>query len=108
MLVGFIDASKAFDRVHHFKLFNKLKLRGVPSSLVRILAYWYANQSMRVRWGNILSTPFNVGNWVRQGGILSPALFNIYMDDLFRQLGGCSTGCMIGDSLVTTLCMQTT
>ena len=100
MLIGFIDASKAFDRVHHFKLFNKLKLRGVPSSLVRILAYWYANQSMRVRWGNILSTPFNVGNGVRQGGILSPALFNIYMDDLSRQLGGCSTGCMIGDSLV--------
>ena len=100
MLIGFIDASKAFDRVHHFKLFNKLKLRGVPSSLVRILAYWYAKQSMRVRWGNILSTPFNVGNGVQQGGILSPALFNIYMDDLSRQLGGCSTGCMIGDSLV--------
>ena len=77
MLIGFIDASKAFDRVHHFKLFNKLKLRGVPSSLVRILAYWYANQSMRVRWGNILSTPFKVGNGVRQGGIYYPQPFSI-------------------------------
>ena len=100
MLVGFIDASEAFDRVHHFKLFNKLKLRGVPSCLVRILVYWYANQSMQVKWGAILSTPFKVGNGVRQGGILSPALFNLYMDDLSRQLGACRTGCMIGDTLI--------
>ena len=42
----------------------------------RILVYWYTNQSMRVRWGNSVSAPFSVGNGVRQGGILSPALFN--------------------------------
>ena len=59
MLIGFIDASKAFDRVHHFKLFNKLKLRGVPSSLVRILAYWYANQSeYESKMGEHLIYPF--------------------------------------------------
>ena len=100
MLIGFIDASKAFDRVNHFKLFNKLKMRGVPGSIVRILAYWYANQTMHVKWGSSLSTPFSVGNGVRQGGLLSSALFNLYMDDLSKQLGACSTGCMIGDSLI--------
>ena len=79
MLVGFIDASKAFDRVHHFKLFNKLKLRGVPSCLVRILVYWDANQSMQVKWGGILSTPFKVGNRVRQGGyFISSTIYSLH------------------------------
>ena len=97
MLVGFIDASRAFDLIHHYKLFNKLKLRGVPSSLIRILVYWYANQQMQVKWGSTLSAQFRVGNGVRQGGILSPALFNLYMDGLSQQLRECRTGCMIGD-----------
>ena len=100
MLVGFIDASKAFDRVNHHKLFTKLKQRGVPGSIIRILAYWYIKQSMRVKWGNSLSSSFSVGNGVRQGGLLSPALFNLYMDDLSIQLGGCRTGCKVGNNLI--------
>ena len=31
-----------------------------------------------VRWGNTISSPFKVGNGVKQGGVLSPVLFNIY------------------------------
>lgn len=74
----FIDASKAFDRVNHLKLFNKL--RGVPSSLVRILAYWYANQSVLVKWGNILPTPFKISNRVQWGGCyLQPFSMSIWM-----------------------------
>ena len=72
----FLDASKAFDRVNHFKLFQKLLNRGVPGYLVRILAFWYSNQSMCVRWGSTMSKSCNVTNGVRQGRILSPYLFN--------------------------------
>lgn len=97
VLMCFIDASKAFDRINHGKLFNKLRQRGVPKYIVRILAYWYAHQTMQVKWGNSVSALFGVGNGVRQGGILSPALFNLYMDDLSRQLRTCNTGCMIGN-----------
>ena len=100
MLIGFIDASKAFDRVNHHKLFTKLRQRGAPNSILRILAYWYAEQSMQVKWGSCLSAPFSVGNGVRQGGLLSPALFNLYMDELSVKLSKCMTGCMIGNSLV--------
>ena len=100
MLVGFIDASRAFDRVCHYKLFVKLKERGVPDSIVRILAYWYANQSMQVRWGSGVSAPFSVSNGVRQGGLLSPSLFNLYMDDLSVKLNNCNTGCRVGNHLM--------
>ena len=41
---------------------------------------------MKVKWGNSLFAPFQVGNWVKQGGIVSPCLFNVYMDDLSSQL----------------------
>ena len=37
---------------------------------------------MHIRWGNIFSTSFCVSNDVKQGGIISPLLFNVYMDDL--------------------------
>ena len=37
---------------------------------------------MCVRWGNSTSPDFLVGNGVKQGGIISPILFNIYMDNL--------------------------
>jgi len=41
-----------------------------------------------------------VSNGVRQGGTLSPILFNLYMDELSRRLNDCNTGCMIGGMLV--------
>ena len=36
-----------------------------------------------------MSDSFSVTNGVRQGGILSPYLFCVYMDDLSKKLGGC-------------------
>jgi hypothetical protein len=96
MFLCFLDASKAFDRVNHAKLFEKLVQRGTPGYLVRILMFWYAHQSMIVRWGDAMSEPFQVSNGVRQGGILSPYLFNVYMDDLSKRLNECKTGCING------------
>lgn len=99
----FIDATKAFDRVNHYKLFMKLINRGVPRYLVRILVFWYANQVMHVKWDSVLSESFHVSNGVRQGGILSPVLFNVYMDELSSKLNHCKTGCVIGTNVVNHL-----
>ena len=99
----FLDASRAFDLISHGKLFLKLLERGVPLYLIRILQFWYSHQTMQVRWGSSTSTPFLVSNGVRQGGILSPSLFNLYMDDLSKQLNECKTGCMVGNSLINHL-----
>ena len=77
MFMGFLDASKAFDRLKHSLLFEKLIDRNVPGYIIRIMMYWYASQTMyvHVRWSGILSHGFHVANGVRQGGILSPYLF---------------------------------
>ena len=55
---------------------------------------------MQVRWGSGVSAPFSVSNGVRQGGLLSPAPFNFYMNDLSVSLNNCKTGCKIGDTLI--------
>ena len=44
-----LDASKAFDRVNYYKLFNKLLKRNHPSVLLRLLLYMYTTQSLRVK-----------------------------------------------------------
>uniref|UniRef100_A0AAZ1XJK6 Reverse transcriptase domain-containing protein n=1 Tax=Oreochromis aureus TaxID=47969 RepID=A0AAZ1XJK6_OREAU len=103
VLMCFIDTSKAFDRVNHRKLFDKLKRRGVPQYIVRILSYWYAHQNMQVKWGSSISAPFGVSNGVREGGILSPILFNLYVDDLSIQLRACNIGCILGKTLINHL-----
>ena len=76
----FLDASKAFDRVNHWTLFNKLCERNVPLILIRLLLFWYTTQQICIKWGNSLSECFNVSNGVRQGSILSPKLFSIYVE----------------------------
>lgn len=58
---------------------------------------------MCVRWGGTLSVPFNVSNGVKQGGILSPYLFNVYMDELTSLLNKCNTGCILGSMSVNHL-----
>jgi len=39
--IASLDASKAFDRVHHTKLFNKLLERGLSGRIIRVLIDWY-------------------------------------------------------------------
>ena len=82
----FLDASKAFDRVDHVLFFEKLLHRNLPPAIVRLLLSWYSSQRLKVRWCNDHSDSFSTSNDVRQGGVLSPILFAIYIDDLLTAL----------------------
>ena len=58
---------------------------------------------MQVQWGTNYSPPFTVTNWVRQGGVLSPYLFAVYLDGLSIQLGSARVGCTVGNMVVNHL-----
>lgn len=91
----FLDASKAFDKLNHWHLFNKLLNRGLPCIIVRILLYLYVHQKYSVRWSNCYSESFYVSNGAPQGRILSPSFFNVYMDELSRNLQYSNIGCIL-------------
>ena len=98
-----LDASKAFDRVNYIKLFDKLLSKGMCPLTVRLLMNMYTSQKLQVKWNDRLSDKFDVSNGVRQGGILSPLLFSIYVDDLLIKLKNTGIGCHMGHHFVGAL-----
>jgi hypothetical protein len=99
----FLDASKAFDKVHYCKLFSRLIERNVPPLIIRVLLNMYSGQHVRVLWNAIFSCEFPVKNGVKQGGIISPILFCIYFDDVLCRLQRAGLGCFIGHLFVGAL-----
>ena len=100
----FVDARKAFDRVNYYKLFIKLRRRGTPLYLIGILNFWFKTQQFHMNWGNTISRGFGSGNGLRQGGILSPYLFNVYVDDLSLRLNTIPIGCTVNGHTINNLC----
>ena len=96
----FLDLSKAYDRVLPSLLLKKLKDRGVPGHYLRILQEWSVKSASKIKWGQAFSNEFHLKCGVRQGGIMSPAFFNVYMDGLSQKLNGLGVGCSIGGRII--------
>ena len=95
-----MDMSKAFDRVQHSTLFWKLINKGISPIYIRLLLVMYCNQQANVRWNGHLSHTFPVRNGVKQGAVISPILYCIYIDDLFKILRKKRNGCWVNNHFV--------
>ena len=85
--------------IYSFKFFLKQRVLDTYKLLliVRVLLFWYQMQNVCIKWGNSYSHYFTICNGVRQGGILSPRLFALYVYQLTDRLLSCNAGCYIND-----------
>ena len=82
-----IDYAKAFDCVHHNKLWKIFEETGIPDHLTCLLRNLYTDQDATVRTGHETTDWFQIGKGVRQGCILSPC-FLTYMQSTSWEMPG--------------------
>jgi len=90
-----MDISKAFDKVNYYCLLDKLCKRGLPIEILNILFAWFNCTVIVVKWGNVRSSCYVLLAGVRQGGVLSPFLFGLYVDELLDKLHLSGLGCTV-------------
>ena len=94
--VCFIDLRKAYDTVNRPALWTVLQKAGLSPKIVRLIKELHTDTTSRVRMSGTYSRSFNTNNGVRQGCVMSPALFNIFLDTVVRQaLAGMKDGVTI-------------
>ena len=76
-----LDISKAFDRVWHAGLLDKLKSYGISSQIFRLVFSFLSNRCLRVVLNGKSSQEYAVIAGVPQGSILGPTLFLLYIND---------------------------
>ena len=81
----FIDIKAAYDHVPRAKLLQILGHHGVPQGLLDLLNAMYSRSSFRVRHGTDTSSKRYIAKGLPQGSLLSPLLFNLFMQGLLDE-----------------------
>ena len=92
----FLDASKAFDKVKHSTLYKTLIDKNICPIILRMIILMYKNNNAKIKWNNDYSGVFRMTNGTKQGGVLSPYLFTLYLDPLINTIKNSGYGCHIG------------
>ena len=81
----FVDFSKAFDTIPRDLRFEKLLGYGITGKFLNNIKSMYTNDNCCVKVGNKLTESFLANQGVKQGCILSPLLFNIFIADIVER-----------------------
>ena len=78
----FIDFKSAFDLINRSALLYKLLNQGCTGKFLSVIQSMFRNARSRVKWGGQQGEIFENMYGVLQGGVLSPNLFNLFLEDL--------------------------
>ena len=95
--VAFIDFSKAYDRINRQLLWYKLSRLGISDQFIHVLKSLYSKVQCTAKINGFVTDWFNVSVGLKQGCILSPVLFNAFMDDLVKMIRKQKKGVTYGD-----------
>jgi hypothetical protein len=91
---AYIDLTKAYDSIDRWALWKVLRLYKVHSKLIALLEDLHTGTTAAVRLDGRVGPAFDVKAGVRQGCVVAPMLFNIFMDHVVnRALAGMPEGC---------------
>lgn len=93
---AFLDLEKAFDRLPRAEIEKCLRKRGVDPQLRRAIMSLYQNTRSYIRTDNLQSGEFVINEGIRQGGVLSPTLFNVVMDEVIKETRGKTSRLFVG------------
>jgi len=94
---------KAFDRERHEKLLQLLCEAGLDNKDVQIIKTFTGNRRQRLNSG-MKTVEMEIQRGVRQGCILSPLLFNLYSDKIFKEaVDGLDIGVKVNGVRINTI-----
>ena len=99
----FIDLTKAYDSIQRQLLWFKMSELGIDGKMMRTLNSLYENVKSCFKINNMRTRFFEVNVGLKQGCLLSPLLFNFYIDDLTDKLNFVSSGILINEERVNIL-----
>ena len=92
----FIDLSKAFDTVDRSPLWTLLRRYGCPETFVKIIQEFHDGMAGAVSIGGSTTDPFEISHGLKQGCILAPTLFTLFLAALLSTVSEhLSTGVFI-------------
>ena len=83
---AFMDLEKAYDTIDRHGMWQMLRVYGVGGKLLKAVQRFYVDSRVSVLVENGVSEWFPVNIGLRQGCVMSPFLFNVYMDGVVREV----------------------
>jgi hypothetical protein len=77
----FFDNEKVFDKTWHSGLIYKLSELKFSTRLIKSIASFLNDRKLKVLVEGELSSPIKIAAWVRQGSVLAPILYSLYISD---------------------------